>query len=124
MTAINRQEFEAKGLALSREANVLDGLHGYFVQHCSRLYDTCRDFNLFGGKLGDVLEIGPFYGYTPFVLRPYCSSYTVLEGDDPAVYPLKPLYQKYQIDARFIDLFETFGPTHDASHALDLPDSS
>ncbi len=121
---IDRHEFEAKGQAMSREANVLDGLHGYFTLHSSRLYDTCRDFHLFNGNLGDVLEIGPFFGYVPFVLRPYSSSYVVLEGDDPAAYPLKPLYQKYKIDLRFVDLFETFGPTHEARHSLEIPAAS
>jgi SAM-dependent methyltransferase len=121
---LTEQEFADQGLALSREANVLGGLHNYFVTHCSRLYQTCRRFELFGRDLGSVLEIGPFYGYTPFILRPHTTSYQVLEGDDPAGYPLKPLYEKRQIKADFVDLFEIFGPTHTASHALNFADNS
>jgi SAM-dependent methyltransferase len=118
------QEFADQGLALSREANVLADQHNYFVTHCPRLYQTCRRFELFDRDLGAVLEIGPFYGYTPFILRPRATSYHVLEGDDPAGYPLKPLYAKRQIKADFVDLFEIFGPTHSAAHALSFGENS
>jgi SAM-dependent methyltransferase len=117
---ITQQQFAEQGLALSREAHVLDSLHGYFTSHCARLYKSCRLFDLLERPLGDVLEIGPFFGYTPFVLRPNAASYTVLEGDDPAVYPLKALYQKHKIAAQFVDLFELFGPTHSATHTLEF----
>ena len=102
----------------------MGNLHGYFLGHLPRLYKTCSWFNLLESKLGDVLEIGPFYGYTPFLLRPRSSSYAVLEGDDPVVYPLKPVYEKRSISAAFIDLFDSFGPTHQASHALAHKDDS
>lgn len=121
---LTEQEFAEQGLALSREANVVNDLHNYFVSHCSRLYQTCRRFDLFDRALGSVLEIGPFYGYTPFILRPRSTSYHVLEGDDPVAYPLKPLYEKRHIEAEFVDLFEIFGPTHTAPHALSLTDNS
>lgn len=121
---LTEQEFAEQGLALSREANVLNDLHNYFVTHRPRLYQTCRRFDLFERALGSVLEIGPFYGYTPFILRPRATSYHVLEGDDPVAYPLKPLYEKRHIKAEFIDLFETFGPTHTAPHALSFADNS
>lgn len=74
--------------------------------------------------MGDVLEIGPFYGYTPFLLRQNSSKYTVLEGDDPAVYPLKALYDEADIQLSFVDFFEMFGPTHNASHKLAETDNS
>jgi SAM-dependent methyltransferase len=118
------QDFEAKGLEFSREAGVVDGQHGYFLQHASRLYDTCKQFHLFDGNLGDVLEIGPFFGYVPCFLRPYASSYTVLEGNDPAVQPLKPVYEKRKINLRLVDLFDLFGPTRDTRHSLELADAS
>ena len=121
---MNRQQFAECGLSLSVEAKVVDGLHGYFVDSCARLYESCARFNLLERPLGAVLEIGAFYGYLPFLLRPNCSSYTVLEGDDPAVYPLKPLYQKYQISLHFTDLFESFGPIYNARHELEFTDES
>lgn len=112
----------AAGEALSRKAGVMEGLHGYFRLGADRLHRTCEVFGLFSRKLGDVLEVGPFYGYTPFLLRPQATSYTVFEGDDPAVYPLVPLYQEAGIGFSLIDLFEQFGPTLAAKHTLPLPD--
>jgi SAM-dependent methyltransferase len=121
---ITEADYAAKALDLSTEAGVLDGLHAYFAQQGPRLYQSCRLFQLLQGNLGDVLEIGPFYGYTPFLLRQNASSYTVLEGDDPAVYPLKPLYDKRGISAHFVDLFELFGPTQSATHSLAFAEAS
>ena len=113
----------ARGGELSKEAQVADSFHEYFRMHSSRLFHACELFKLFG-KLGNVLEIGPFYGYTPFMLRPYSSAYTVLEGDDPAVHRLAPLYQQYSITFSYVDFFELFGPIHSAIHHLQVPDSS
>jgi SAM-dependent methyltransferase len=118
------QEYAARGLELSRQAGVLDTLHGYFVQQLPRLHQTCGLFGLFEARLGDVLEVGPFFSYTPFILRGNASSYTVLEGDDPAAYPLKPLYEQHAIKTDFEDLFELFGPRHGATHALKYPDAA
>lgn len=121
---MSREEFAEAGLALSREAGVVGGLHEYFVNHYVRLYETCRHFKLFESSLGDVLEIGPFYSYTPFLLRNNASSYTVLEGDDPASYPLKPLYAQRKIGVQLLDLFEMFGSGRDVANALPFPDAS
>ncbi len=117
------QEFMARGEELGREARTLDSLQEYFRSHAERLHHACELFKLFA-PLGDVLEIGPFYGYTPFLLRPGSTSYTVLEGDDPAVYSLAPLYKQRDIALSYIDLFEMFGPIRSATHQLPLPDSS
>jgi hypothetical protein len=73
------QEFTAAGESVGAKAGVLDGLQGCFRCHAPRLHQACERFGLFSDRLGDVLEIGPFYGYMPFVLRPRSSSYTVLE---------------------------------------------
>src|SRR2546421_6064150 len=116
-------EFKARGEALSAQAGVLDSLHGYFRLHAARLLRACELFDLFR-PLGDVLEIGPFYGYAPFILHPHSSSYTVLEGDDPVVRALEPLYREHSIALSFVDFFELFGPTHSATHALAIPDAS
>jgi SAM-dependent methyltransferase len=115
---MTKQEFITAGEQISRTAGVLDGLHGYFRLHAARLHQTCELFRLFERPLGDVLEIGPFFGYTPFVLRSRASSYTVLEGPDPAVRPLEPLYRDKGIQLRYADFFELFGPTRTAPHRL------
>jgi SAM-dependent methyltransferase len=121
---LSEAQFIQAGIELSREANVQDGFHGYFMQHRTRIYKCLQHFGLLERKLGDVLEIGPFYSYTPFILQPQASSYTVLEGDDSAAYPLKPLYAARKIHLKFVDLFEIFGPTHTATHALPFADRS
>ena len=121
---MTKKQFVTKAEEISRRAQVMDGLHGYFSSHASRLHHCCELFNLFSENLGDVLEIGPFYGYTPFLLRQNSSKYKVLEGDDPTVYPLKPLYDEAAIQLSFVDFFEMFGPTHNASHKLAEADSS
>ncbi len=121
---MTREEFFAQGVTLSGEADVPADCHRYFVQHHARLYESCRRFGLLTEALGRVLEIGPFYGYTPFILQPKSSAYVVVEGGDPAAHPLEPLYRKREIAVRFVDLFETFGPVRNASAALDFDDSS
>jgi SAM-dependent methyltransferase len=121
---INYQEFLARGLELSREAGVEDTLHGYFLQSASRLHKALGLFGLADRQLGDVLEIGPFYGYTPFLLRDRANSFLVWEGNDPAAHALKPLYEKRRIQLQFLDLFEIFGPTRTAKHVFDMPDAS
>lgn len=101
-------QFLERGRALSKEAGVLETLHGYFEQHAVRLYQCCCLFDLLRRPLGHVLEIGPFYGYTPFFLRENASSYSVLEGDDPAAHALEALYQKRSIRISYVDIFELF----------------
>jgi SAM-dependent methyltransferase len=118
------KQFIADGEDLSRKAGALDGLHGYFRCHVTRLYQTCERFGLLSTSLGDVFEIGPFFGYTPFLLRKQSSSYTVFEGNDPAVRPLELLYRQHEIKFTYVDFFELFGPTHSAPHRLPLADSS
>ena len=117
------QEFTAAGDLVGAKAGVLNGLHGYFRAHAPRLHQACERFGLFSTHLGDVLEIGPFFGYTPFLLQPFSSSYAVLEGDDPVAYPLAALYHERAIALQYFDLFERFGPTHSAARKLPLPDS-
>lgn len=117
------REFIASGDDYNRRAHARGGQDGYFRQHASRLHHACEAFRLFDARLGEVLEIGPFYGCTPFLLRPRSSSYTVLEGPDPAVQPLESLYSETGIRMLYADFFEVFGPTRTAPHRLDFPDA-
>ena len=120
---MTKDQFLAEGRALSSEAGVSDNFHHYFQASLPRLFRCCQLFGLFGRPLGDVLEVGPFYGYIPFFLRPKAASYLVLEGDDPAVYPLEDLYRRHDIEMRYIDFFDLFGPVQGATHTLPLPDN-
>jgi SAM-dependent methyltransferase len=121
---MTKEEFLFRGEGISQKAGVQNGLHGYFENAAARLHESIKLFGLASDGLGDLLDIGPFYGYVPFLLQPHASSCTVLEGDDPAVYPLLPLYEQQGINCSFIDMFEVFGPVKDASHRLPFGDST
>jgi SAM-dependent methyltransferase len=69
-----------------------------------------------------ILEIGPFFSYTPFALQDQGNKVSVLEGDDPAVYPLEPLYHDRRIDFATCDLFRSFGSPSMKDHRLPFPD--
>jgi len=116
-------QFKQSGDELRKKFGIGE-IHGYFQLHAPRLHQVCELFDLFSKQLGDVLEIGPFYGYTPFILRPRCASYTVFEGDDPVVSALEPAYQEYTIKLSLVDFFELFGPLRSATHKLAAVDSS
>jgi SAM-dependent methyltransferase len=107
---------------LARDAGVESGLHQYFLLHRDRLWRTGSFFGVWGLTGKSVLEIGPFFSYTPFVLKSHGSSVTVLEGDDTAVYPLKPLYAKWGIEVVFTDLLELFRGLASEGHRLPFPD--
>jgi SAM-dependent methyltransferase len=122
---MTRGQMEEAAARLSAEAGAGDNLHGYFLMHAERLFETAQRFGLWSRpSLGDVLEIGPFYGYMPFFLRERASSFTVLEGDDPAVHRLQPLYAQHKIDLHLVDLFDSFGSVVGAPNLLPLPDRS
>ncbi|MDN5849669.1 MAG: methyltransferase domain-containing protein [Nitrococcus sp.] len=116
-----KQQLLCQGQKISTTAGVMDGQHAYFTSQFPRVYESIRRFDLLAQRLGDVLEIGPYYAYLPFFLRKHAATYTVMEGDDPAVYPLLPLYREHSIEYSCVDLFEMFGPVHSARHALPLP---
>lgn len=103
------EEFCRRAAAIAREANVEQTHHNYFLLHARRLYRTHRWFNTFELNLADTLEIGPLYSYSPFILLDRARSYQVLEGDEPGVYPLLPVYEKYKIKYKIIDLGLIFG---------------
>jgi len=117
-------EFKKHAAALAAKVDDGEEMHGYFRAHAGRLHRCSEMFDLFSTPLGDVLEIGPFFGYMPFILRARSTSYSVLEGDDPVVRRLDPLYKEYSVNVSYIDLGEVFGPLKAATHRLDFPDNS
>lgn len=121
---MTRQEFQSLTSLISLEAGVVGKQDAYFDEHAIRIYDWCKRFNLLDQDLGDVLDIGPFYAYTPFVLKKNARSMTVIEGDDPAIDPLRTLYKKNGTDLRVMDLAELFGPVRGASRRLPFEDAS
>ena len=111
-------EFNSRADALAARAGVIETAHGYFRAHRTRLYETCRKFALFERELGDVLEVGPFYSYTPILLRDRAKSYSVLEGEDGGAEALRPLYAEHRVELATLDLFDVFGPVRGATQRL------
>ena len=108
---------------LAQKAKVENGLHGYFLQHRDRLWQTASHFNLWNLRGRKILEIGPFFSYTPFFLKEQGNEVCVLEGEDPAVYPLKPLYAARGIEFTTCDLSESFGSPSVEKHRLPFADN-
>lgn len=121
---MTKEQFLTEGKTISEQAELMDSFHGYFIDSAPRLHLSCEQFGLFEGSLGDVLEVGPFFGYIPFLLRNRATSYTVLEGNDPACYPLLPLYKKADIGISCVDFFDIFGPVRGATQRLPFPEAS
>ncbi|MBE2181669.1 MAG: methyltransferase domain-containing protein [Chthoniobacterales bacterium] len=94
---------------------------GYFDMHSNRVHEWLVRFDLFK-PLGNLLDIGPFFSLTPFLLQPNSSSVSVLEGDDPAADPLVKMYERRGIAANFTDLNELFGFPRGASRRLPYED--
>jgi SAM-dependent methyltransferase len=111
-------EYKTFGDELAQKAKVENGIHGYFLQHRDRLWQTASHFNLWNLRDRKILEIGPFFSYTPFVLKKQRNEVHVLEGDDPAVYPLKPLYTAQGIPFTTCDFLESFGSPSTEKHRL------
>jgi len=107
---------------LAHKAKVEDGLHAYFLQHRNRLWQTASHFDIWSLRGKKILEIGPFFSYTPFALKNQGNEVCVLEGNDPAVYPLKPLYEAAGIEFTICDLFENFGSPSAEKHRLPFDD--
>ncbi len=119
------EQFKSFGDIINDKLGKSNKLHGYFEDAAARLFFTCRSFGVLEAKsLGRVLEIGPFYGYVPFLLRNQSVSYAIIEGPEPAVEPLMALYEQARVEVHLLDFFEIFGPTRGANHALPFPDDS
>jgi SAM-dependent methyltransferase len=117
-------EFKESAETQVKKLGSSNGVHDYFQAHAARLHQCSGMFGLFSAPLGDVLEIGPFYGYMPFILRSRSTSYTVLEGNDPVVRQLDPLYEAHSVKVSYTDFGEVFGPLKSATHHLSFPDNS
>lgn len=120
---MNKEDYFKLARSLAGRADVTNGVHRYFEMHRDRLWDTLTHFDLLNLHKSHVLEIGPFYSYTPFLLQKAGNQLSVLEGDDPAAYPLKAIYDTAGINFLFCDLFDRFGDTPSATHRLPYEDN-
>jgi len=115
---MNLSEYKLFADDLARQAEVENGIHGYFLQHRNRLWQTASHFDLWNLRNKSILEIGPFYSYTPFFLKAQGNDVCVLEGEDPVVHPLKPLYAARGIPFTTCDLVDSFGSPSAEKHRL------
>jgi SAM-dependent methyltransferase len=118
------EEFTSRARAIADELGIRDAQHGYFEVHRDRLHGTCEHFRLFNRELGDVLEVGPFYSYTPILLRPNARSYRIIEGIDPTIEPLIAAYQKHKVAMDTLLLGDIFGGLPESTFRLPYPDGS
>ncbi|MFM2294888.1 MAG: hypothetical protein RLZZ350_1301, partial [Verrucomicrobiota bacterium] len=120
---MTQSEYEIFAERLAGEAKVVGGVHGYFLSHRSRLWQTATHFDLWRQQGKQILEIGPFYSYTPFALREQGNEVCVFEGEDPIVYPLKSLYAARGINFVIGDFAQSFGAASSAQHRLPFADA-
>jgi len=89
--------------------NIPEYQHEYFLSHQSRLLSTLSFFGLWELANTRLLEIGPFFAFTPFLYRQNGCDVTVLEGTDPVIGPLLPLYHDEGIRCDQFDLAQVLG---------------
>lgn len=99
-------------------------LHGYFVAHESRLIETLTFLGLWELRDASVLEIGPFFSYTPFLYRRAGNQVSVLEGADPVIAPLLKLYAEEGIACQEGNLARMFAPANGEKRGLPYPDAA
>jgi SAM-dependent methyltransferase len=116
-------EYKKFADGLAAKAGVENGMHEYFLLHRDRLWQTATHFDLWNLRGKKILEIGPFFSYTPFALKEQGNDVCVIEGSDPEVYPLKPLYETTRIEFTICDLFEHFGSPAPEKHRLPFADN-
>ena len=67
---MNRTDYFALADELARESGVKREFHdSMFVMQRERLWMTLSHFHVWDLRGKNVLEIGAFYSYTPFILR-------------------------------------------------------
>jgi SAM-dependent methyltransferase len=100
------------------------GIQGYFEAHQTRLSTTLDFFDLWSLTGSRVLEIGPFYSYTPFLFRRQGNEVTVIEGNDPVMEPLLKLYSEEGIRCDSINLLRIFSLSEPEKARMPYPDAS
>ena len=121
---MNRQEFEQAAHRVAEELGVPKEGLDYFRYHRDRLYLSWRYFRLSTRPLGTVLEVGPYYAFTPFMLRDRAKSYAVLDAPDPFLNPLLPHYGDHDIQCAVADLSDLFGEGESPTYRLPFDDNA
>ncbi|MEI9959571.1 MAG: methyltransferase domain-containing protein [Limisphaerales bacterium] len=110
---------------LARQGSIPARNHGYFEQHRDRLWKTIYRFNLLETRCDHVLDIGPYFAYTPFLWKEKVATrVTIFEGDSPESAVLLPLYKARNIDVTYGDLLHTFDELSPAEKKLPYADNT
>lgn len=121
----SREYFFDLARRLAKQGNVPDCNHSYFEQHRDRLWKTISRFNLLTTKCDHVLELGPYFAYTPFLWKEKIAGrVAIFEGDSPESSVLLPLYQARGIDVTYGDLLHTFDESSTVPKRLPYADNT
>lgn len=122
--SMNESAFLELAGRLAKSGEIPAEQQAYFQLHGTRLIATLTFFGLWELKGQRVLEIGPFYSYTPFLFREQGNEVTVLEGTDPVVAPLVALFKREGIACQQFNLLRVFALASGGPARLPYADAS
>lgn len=122
--ATHRTAFLKLADELAAHGQIPEHQHDYFRSHESRLIDTLTFFGLWELHDACVLEIGPFFAYTPFLYRRAGNQVSVLEGTDPVIAPLLKLYAEEGIACHRGNLVRMLAPADGSKGGLPYGDAA
>ena len=121
---MNESAFLELADRLAQSGGIPADEHSYFQLHRTRLLATLTFFGLWELAGRRVLEIGPFFSYTPFLFRQQRNEVCVLEGTDPVMAPMLKLYQQEGIACQQFNLLRVFALSSLDSRRLPYADAS
>lgn len=113
------------GRELASKLCIPENIHSYFETHKDRLWKTIQHFNLLHESVNAILEIGPYFSYTPFLWQKTgCKEIHVYEGDSPNARLLERAYEQERINVTYGDLCGVFGDDESCSNKLPFDDNT
>lgn len=120
---MTRDDYFELARGLAREAGA-EAYQSYFELHRERLWETIESFDLASRHFENVLCIGPYFDYTPFLFEAYLAdAVSVLEADPPTAL-LEPLYAARGIEFVRKNLFDLFAASTAEERRLPWPDDT
>lgn len=119
----SRGDFDCFFEKFFEKLNVDPDYRRYFHQHADRLWLTANRFGLFSRRFESLLEIGPGFGFLPFLWKMcLADDVAIFEGEAPELLEFRSAFQECGIEAAFGDLFKIFGQRNEATNRLPFPD--
>jgi SAM-dependent methyltransferase len=120
-----REDFFRLARTLADESKIPGEIQSYFEQHRDRLWETIEAFDLLSSRHKRMLEIGPYFSYTPFLWKEaVADEVAVFEGAAAEPMLLEKLYRARGIEIHYGDLFRTFDETIPSERKLPYPSDS